>query len=234
MICLLPPHDDLGIYSLTLYSVPAMLEIFKKLFVKHFYPAALTLSTYPLWRSYFVFVFFLWFWSRDSKFVALVSIPVAVFPVSCSMVSDHEHHKKIMAEMFTNVGLQFDELSAYIDDQRDSCQAGDEEPDAFQLCSSTITRQCLVSKQRAEAMYSAARVFNARGYPGPSWSNFAQIVLGLGGETQKIQAIVKSYSAFRVTLTGTPPESQLEAAQQWEAKINAAYLPIAAEPFDEV
>ncbi|PBL01722.1 hypothetical protein ARMGADRAFT_1023149 [Armillaria gallica] len=138
-----------------------------------------------------------------------------------------------MAEMFTNVGLQFDELNAYIDDQCDSCQVGDEESDAFQLCSSTITRQCLLSKQRAEAMYSAARAFNARGYPGPSWSDFAQIVLGLGGETEKIQAIVKSYSAFRVTLTTTPLESQLEAARQWVAKINAAYSPITDELFDE-
>lgn len=69
-----------------------------------------------------------------------------------------------------------------------------------------------MSKQRAEAMYSAARAFNARGYPDPSWSDFAQIVLGLGGESEKIQDIVKSYSSFRVTLTATPPESQLKAA----------------------
>ncbi|KAK0227058.1 hypothetical protein EDD85DRAFT_1027156 [Armillaria nabsnona] len=221
MTCIFPlPHDDL--IPRHLYFVPAMREIFKKLFVQHFYPTALALSKYPLWRSYFIFVFFLWSWSRDSAFVAFVSIPVAVFPISC-----------LMGRMFTNIGLQFDKLNAYIDDQRDSCQAGDEESEAFQLCSSTIALQCHLSKQRAEDMYTAARVFDARLFPGRSWSDFAQIVLGLGKETDKIEAIVKSYSAFRVTLTVTPPQSQLEAAQQWVAEINAAYSPITEEPFDE-
>ncbi|KAK0205881.1 hypothetical protein DFS33DRAFT_1272471 [Desarmillaria ectypa] len=59
------------------------------------------------------------------------------------------------------------------------------------------------------------------------------IVITLCPEEEKMQAIVESYSAFRVTLPATPPQNLLEAVQQWVAEINAVYPPTAADLVDE-
>ncbi|KAK0455714.1 uncharacterized protein EV420DRAFT_557404 [Desarmillaria tabescens] len=200
-----------------------MLSTVKKMFTRYLNPIAL----YP-WRSYFVFIIILLLWTRNKGFIAFGAIAGAVYPVSRTIIAEQEHHKKIMSEMFKNVGLQFNELSAYLDDQRNTFQVNDEESDALQLCSSTITQQCLLSKQRADDLYSAAQTFIAGAFP--RWSDFAQIVIALRKEDEKIRAIVESYSAYKVTLSAIPPHDQLEAAQQWTDEINAAYPPITTDP----
>lgn len=86
-----------------------------------------------------------------------------------------------------------------------------------------------MSKQKADAVYSAARAFSRFG---PPWW-FAELSLDLRDQEARIKAIIENYLAFRVTLVATAPQNQLAVAQQWVAEINTAFPPIAADPVDE-
>ncbi|KAK0227080.1 hypothetical protein EDD85DRAFT_158185 [Armillaria nabsnona] len=131
--------------------------------------------------------------------------------------------------LLKDIRLQFFKLNAYIEDQRVSFQLGNKEADAFKLCSSTITQQLLVSKQKEEALYSAAQPRR----PFPDNFKLRKIAIDLNVQEERIRAIVERYSVFRVTLTATVSQNQLEAAQQWVGEINTLYPPIAADPVDE-
>ncbi|SJL01103.1 uncharacterized protein ARMOST_04419 [Armillaria ostoyae] len=132
-------------------------------------------------------------------------------------------------KLLKDIRLQFLKLNAYIEDQRASFQLGTKEADAFKLCSSTITQQFLVSKQKAEALYSVVQLRP------PFTNNFKlrKFAIDLRVQEERMCAIIESYSVFRVTLTATVSQNQLEAAQQWVGEINTLYPPIAADPVDE-
>lgn len=87
-----------------------------------------------------------------------------------------------------------------------------------------------MSKQKAEALYSAAWITAARESVA---QDFVQISLDLVAQARRIQAIVENYFAFRVSLAATRTQNQLQAAQQWVNLVNTVYPPIAADPVDE-
>lgn len=86
-----------------------------------------------------------------------------------------------------------------------------------------------MSKQKAEALYSAAQP------RAPFTKNYklSKIAIDLNVQEERIRAIIERYSAFKVTMTATVLQNQLEAAQQWVGEINTLYPPIAADPVDE-
>ncbi|KAK0448104.1 hypothetical protein EV421DRAFT_1733258 [Armillaria borealis] len=205
-----------------------MSELSKKLFTRCLCPTALIIAKYP-WRTYFVFVCLLLLYTRVPEHVALGSFIGVITPFIWTLLMMQRDEDNAKDVAFKNLGLQFNELNAYINSQRVSCQANTGESDAFHLCSVTVTQQCLVSKQKADAVYSAARAFSRFGPT--SW--FAELSLCLRDQEAIIKAVIENYSAFRVTLVATAPQNQLAVAQQWVAEINAAFPPIAADPVDE-
>ncbi|KAK0455716.1 uncharacterized protein EV420DRAFT_1749137 [Desarmillaria tabescens] len=209
---------------------PNMPGIFKKMFIKFLYPIALIIGKYP-WHIYVVFVLSFSLWSRNIEQIALGCFVGAVFPGSWTIITMQEDQDNKRAAALKKVEQQFIEFNTYIDNQRASCQVDTRESDAYQLCSLTVTQQCLVSKQIAEALYSAERALAAR--VSPRWTDLDRITTGLGTQERRVQAIVENYLAFRSTLPFTAPHDQLDAAQQWVAQVNAAYPPIAADPVDE-
>lgn len=113
------------------------------------------IAKYP-WRTYFVFVCLLLLRTRVLEVVALVSIIGAIIPFIWTLlmmqrdeenakdvafkVCFHEAKHEYPLRISQNVGLQFNELNAYINSQRVSCQANTGESEAFHLCSVTVTQ----------------------------------------------------------------------------------------------
>ncbi|KAK0227045.1 hypothetical protein EDD85DRAFT_958288 [Armillaria nabsnona] len=112
-----------------------------------------------------------------------------------------------------HIALQFLQLNAYIEGLGVAFQASAGEAEAFRLCSSTLTLQCLASKQKAETLYSAAWIMAAR--------------------KSVAQDFIQSHSIWLISLRATRTQDQLQAAQQWVSLVNTVYPPIAADPVDE-
>ncbi|PBK72177.1 hypothetical protein ARMSODRAFT_953868 [Armillaria solidipes] len=205
--------------------MPAML---KKMFKAYLYlvSAGVRIFAEYRWHAYFVYVLSLLLWGDDLKCIACKSIFIALIWTLPIWGRDEDIAKE---KLLKDIRLQFLKLNAYIEDQRASFQLGTKEADAFKLCSSTITQQFLVSKQKAEALYSAAQLRP------PFTNNFKlrKFAINLRVQEERMCAIIERYSVFRVTLTATVSQNQLEAAQQWVGEINTLYPPIAADPVDE-
>ncbi|PBL01725.1 hypothetical protein ARMGADRAFT_1071236 [Armillaria gallica] len=202
-----------------------------KLLIRYLCPIDLIFAKYP-WRTYFVFVCLLLLRTRVPEDVALGSFIGAITPFIWTLLMMQRDEENAKDVAFKNAELQFNEFNAHINSQRVSCQANTGESEASHLCSATVTRQCLVSKQQVDALYSAACAFSRLGPPGaPRW--FAELSLDLRDQEARMKAVVENYSAFRVTLVAAALQTQLEAAQQWVAEINTAFPPIAADPVDE-
>ncbi|PBK65577.1 hypothetical protein ARMSODRAFT_1022033 [Armillaria solidipes] len=206
-----------------------MSKISKKPFIKYMRPTALIIAKcYPWpWYIYCVFIFLLLHWSRETKDIVFGLLIGAMFPCFWTVMKVDDIAK---GNAVKHIVLQFIQLNAYIEDQRVAFQASTGEEDAFRLCSSTLTQQCLVSKQKAEALYSAAWILAARESVA---QEFTQISLDLVAQARRIQAIAENYFAFRVSLAATAMQDQLQAAQQWVSLVNTVYPPIAADPVDE-
>ncbi|KAK0448090.1 hypothetical protein EV421DRAFT_1923900 [Armillaria borealis] len=205
-----------------------MSKISKKPFNKYKRPAALVIAQYYPWPwcIYIVFILLLLHWSRETKDIVFGFLIGALFPCfwTVIVVTDID-----TGNTLKHIGLQFLQLNIYIEDQRVASQVSIGEADAFRLCSSTLTQQCLVSKQKAEALYSAAWMAARESIA----QDFTQISLDLVAQARRIQAIVENYFVFRVSLEATRPQDQLQATQQWVSLVNTVYPPIAADPINE-
>ncbi|KAK0455725.1 uncharacterized protein EV420DRAFT_1644505 [Desarmillaria tabescens] len=204
------------------------------------------ITKYYPWWIYFVLVLLLLRFSRETKDIVFGSLGGFMFPgLWTTLKYDaiardialkvHLHHVKrkelLMVMVFAEIILKYVKMHAYIEDQRVAIQTSTVEADSFRLCSSTVTQQCLVSKQKAEALYSAARTLVTR--IDSSVVDLHPISLDLDAQALRIQAIVENYFAFRVSLAATAPQDQLQAAQQWVDLVNTVYPPVAADPVNE-
>ncbi|PBK65562.1 hypothetical protein ARMSODRAFT_1087225 [Armillaria solidipes] len=200
-----------------------MSKIVKKVFAECMYPAAVILDKNPL----ATFTLLAFTASRSWEWIpfTLVASFIIIYAI-------HVHSRKMQEEdarkaKFKEVDSIFWKLGSYILDQRFFFEVRAEDVEALQLCLPAIQQRILVTQQKADPLFSAAKQASATS------EQLAQIASDLRMLDAQIRGVMRGYSRLETRLQSYSPEQQLEAAKHWVTDINGTSPPVSVDPVDE-
>ncbi|KAK0227056.1 hypothetical protein EDD85DRAFT_940421 [Armillaria nabsnona] len=159
-------------------------------------------------------------------------IPFALVASFIIIYAIHVFSRKMQEEdareaKFKEVHSIFWKLSEYIRDQRFFFQVRAENVEAFQFCLSAIQQCALVTQQKADSLFPAAKQAPATS------EQLAKIASDLRMPDAQIWGVMRGYSRLKNRPQSYTPEQQLEAAEHWVTGINGTSPPVSMDPVDE-
>ncbi|PBK83918.1 hypothetical protein ARMGADRAFT_1170300 [Armillaria gallica] len=148
------------------------------------------------------------------------TITIGVIFHAVRVISRNRDEKIAKAVKLDEIRSAYNNHNAYIEDKISLFQTTAlGKTEAYQLCSSTVVQQCLMSKQRGEALYSSA-------LEPTSPDRLNMIARNLRMQKAGILGTVAGYEIMASTLNVSDGGlEELEAAKKWVLYMNARPLP---------
>ncbi|SJL09428.1 uncharacterized protein ARMOST_12806 [Armillaria ostoyae] len=149
------------------------------------------------------------------------AITISVVFYTIRVISRNKDEKIAKAVKLDEIRSAYNDHNTYINDKMLLFQTtAPRKTEAYQLCSSTVVQQCLMSKQRGEAIYSSA-------LEPTSSDKLNKITCNLRMQKAGILGTVGGYQIMVSALDDSESDGlkELEATKNWVVYINARPLP---------
>ncbi|PBK71263.1 hypothetical protein ARMSODRAFT_955055 [Armillaria solidipes] len=149
------------------------------------------------------------------------TITISVVFYTIRVISRNRDEEFAKAATLDEIRYAYNDLNTYINDKMLLFQTTvSGKTEAYQLCSSTVIQQCIMSKQRGEAIYSSA-------LEPTSPDKLNKIACNLQMQKAGILGTVGGYQIMVSALDHSESDAlkELEAVKNWVVYINARPLP---------